>query len=46
MPFDSAKPATGSPDSSAEMRDQLNGLKDIIDAIPSGPEGPQGPPGP
>ena len=44
MPFDPAKPAFGSPDSSAEMRAQLNGLKDIIDAIPAGPPGPQGPP--
>ena len=46
MPFDPAKPAFGSPDSSAEMRGQLNGLKDIIDAIPAGPQGPQGDPGP
>ena len=44
MPFDPTKPAFGSPDSSAEMRAQLNGLKDIIDAIPAGPPGPQGPP--
>ena len=32
MPFDPAKPAFGSPDSSAEMRDQLNALKALIDA--------------
>ena len=44
--FDPTKPATGSPDSSAEMRDQLNGLKALIDAIPAGPPGPQGIPGP
>jgi len=44
MPFDPTKPAFGSPDSSAEMRAQLNGLKDLIDAVPAGPQGPQGPP--
>ena len=32
MPFDPTKPAFGSPDSSAEMRDQLNALKALIDA--------------
>ncbi len=32
MPYDPTKPATGSPDSSAEMRDQLNALKALIDA--------------
>ena len=32
MPFDPSKPADHSPDSSAEMRAQLNGLKDLIDA--------------
>ena len=32
MPFDPAKPAFGSPDSSAEMRSQLNALKALIDA--------------
>ena len=46
MPFDPTKPATGSPNSSAEMRDQLNGLKALIDAIPAGPAGPAGPQGP
>ena len=45
MPFNPALPATGSPDSSAEMRSQLNGLHDEIVAIPVGPPGPQGPPG-
>ena len=48
MPFDPTKPAFGSPDSSAEMRAQLNGIKDLIDAVPAGPQGnpgPQGPPG-
>ncbi len=32
MPFDPAKPATDSPLSSAEMRDQLNGLNQNIAA--------------
>ncbi len=32
MPFDSSKPAPGSPNSSAEMRAQLAGLKEIFDA--------------
>lgn len=35
MPFDPTKPAFGSPDSSAEMRAQFNGLKALIDAITS-----------
>ena len=42
MPFDPTLPAFGSPDSSAEMRAQLNGLKDLINAIPDGPPGPPG----
>ena len=46
MPFDPTKPATGSPNSSAEMRDQLNALKALIDAVPAGPPGPVGPEGP
>ena len=46
MPFDPTKPAFGSPDSSAEMRAQLNALNDKIDATPAGPAGAQGPPGP
>jgi hypothetical protein len=33
MPFDPNLPATNSPNSSAQMRGQLNGLKDLIDAI-------------
>ena len=32
MPFDPAKPANHSPNSSAEMRAQLNALNDKIDA--------------
>ena len=32
MPFDPTKPANASPNSSAEMRDQLNGLNDLITA--------------
>lgn len=45
MPFDPTLPAFGSPDSSAEIRGQLNGLKDLIDAGVPGPQGPQGDPG-
>ena len=33
MPFDPAKPAANSPNSSAEMREQLTGLKSLIDAV-------------
>ena len=32
MLFDPTKPVFGSPDSSAEMRDQLNALKALMDA--------------
>jgi len=46
MPFDPTKPATNSAIVSAELRAQLNGLKDLIDAIPAGPQGPAGPAGP
>jgi hypothetical protein len=35
MPFDPTLPANNSPNSSAQMRGQLNGLKDLIDAIQS-----------
>lgn len=35
MPFDPNIPAANSPNSSAQMRSQLNGLKDLIDALPS-----------
>ena len=45
MPFDPSLPAAGAPLQSAVMRDQLNGLKDLIDAVPAGPPGPQGPQG-
>jgi hypothetical protein len=45
MPFDPNLPAQGAPNSSAVMRAQLNGLKDLIDAVPAGPPGPEGPPG-
>ena len=34
MPFDPTKPATNSQITSLELRNQLNGLKDLIDAIP------------
>jgi hypothetical protein len=42
MPFDPALPAANSPNSSAQMRDQLNGLKDLIDlALAGGVTGAQ-----
>jgi hypothetical protein len=37
--FDPTKPANTSPISSAELRNQFNGLKDLIDAVPAGPPG-------
>ncbi len=55
MSFDPNAPAQGAPNSSAQMRAQLNALKALIDAGipgpqgesgPEGPEGPEGPPGP
>ena len=33
MPYDPSKPAASSPNSSAEMREQLTGLKSLIDAV-------------
>jgi len=45
MSFDPNLPANNTPNSSAEMRAQLQGLKALIDAIPAGPPGPPGPPG-
>ena len=35
MPYDPSKPANNSPLSSAEMREQLQGLKQLIDALQS-----------
>jgi hypothetical protein len=35
MAFNPALPQTNSPQSSAEMRGQLTGLKDLIDALPA-----------
>ena len=35
MPYNPTKPASGSPDFSAEMRAQFNGLKQIIDTVPT-----------
>lgn len=46
MPFDPTLPATGTPLASQVIRNQFNGLKDLIDAIPAGPPGPEGPQGP
>ena len=40
--FDPALPADHSPLVAAEMRGQLNGLKDLIAAIPAGPPGQNG----
>jgi len=40
--FDPNIPAANSPNSSAQMRAQLNGLKALIDAVPVGPQGPPG----
>ena len=40
--FDPTLPANGAPLVSAEMRAQLNGLKDLIDTIPAGPPGQNG----
>ena len=34
MAFNPALPQTNSPNSSAEMRAQLTGLKDLVDALP------------
>ena len=34
MPYDPSKPAASSPNSSAEMREQLTSLKSLIDAVP------------
>lgn len=42
MPFDPTLPAANSPNSSAQMRAQLNGLKALIVAVPAGPPGPPG----
>lgn len=45
MSFDPTKPLPNSAVTSAELRNQFNGLKYLIDTIPVGPPGPQGPPG-
>ena len=46
MAFDPNKPAFKTPVRSQELRDQFNGLKDLIDAVPVGPPGPAGQDGP
>ena len=46
MPFNPALPTELTLADAAQMRGQLNGLKDLIDAVPAGPAGPQGDPGP
>ncbi len=35
MPFDPNQPANNAPNSSAQMRAQLTGLKDLIDTVPT-----------
>jgi hypothetical protein len=42
MPFDPTLPLEHTEIDAAQMRAQLNGLKDLIDAIPAGPAGPPG----
>ena len=52
MAYDPNLPAENTPLVSAEMRSQLQGLRDLIDTIPQGDPGPEGqagepgPPGP
>ena len=52
MPYDPTLPLENTDIDAAEMRSQLQGLRDLIDTIPVGPQGPQGqdgatgPPGP
>ena len=46
MSYDPNLPTNGSPNSSAEMRGQLQGVVDLISTIPVGPQGPQGNDGP
>lgn len=45
MPYDPNLPQENTLVDAAQMRGQLNGLKDLIDAVPAGPQGPQGPQG-
>ncbi len=42
MPFDPSLPANNSPNSSAEMRGQLQGIVDLISSIPQGAPGQNG----
>ena len=46
MAFNPILPIDGSLIEAGELRDQFNGLKDLIDAVPAGPPGPAGPAGP
>ena len=46
MPFDPTKPVDASLVQAAELRDQFNGLNDLINSTLQGPPGPQGDPGP
>ena len=45
MPFNPNEPQTGDDIDAFVLRNQFNGLKDLIDVIPVGPPGPQGIPG-
>ena len=46
MAFNPNEPQNGDEVDANVLRDQFNGLKEIIDAVPAGPPGPQGPQGP
>ena len=46
MAFNPNEPQNGDKVDANVLRDQFNGLKEIIDAVPAGPPGPQGPQGP
>ncbi len=45
MPYDPSLPQENTPVDAAQMRGQLNGLKELIDAVPAGPPGLPGLPG-
>jgi len=45
MPYNPALPLPNSEIESAVLRNQFNGLKELIDAVPAGPPGPPGPQG-
>ena len=45
MPFNPNEPQNGEIVDADALRNQFNGLKDLIDAVPAGPAGPQEPAG-